>query len=137
MTGKKPAVKLENPVLMGVIGAAQGLRGEVRVKSFTDEPVAISEYGTLYGADGRAFDHVYARYDRAHGGTAGRANGGALRNVTGLFAVGGTSAERHRAGKHDSHHRLTHGFDSLFGFRSTDRARDALAPGNGAHVTPP
>ena len=56
MNAKKPAVKLENPVLMGVIGAAQGLRGEVRVKSFTDDPVAIEEYGTLYAPDGRAFE---------------------------------------------------------------------------------
>jgi 16S rRNA processing protein RimM len=61
MNVKKPAVKLENPVLMGVIGAAQGLRGEVRVKSFTEDPVAIEEYGTLYGADGRAFEVLDAR----------------------------------------------------------------------------
>jgi len=56
MNGKKPAIKLENPVLMGVIGAAQGLRGEVRVKPFTDSPLALGEYGTLYAADGRAFE---------------------------------------------------------------------------------
>jgi len=56
MTTKKPVAKLENPVQMGVIGAAQGLRGEVRVKSFTDEPIAIGEYGTLYGDDGRPFE---------------------------------------------------------------------------------
>jgi 16S rRNA processing protein RimM len=61
MNTKKPAVRLENPVLMGVIGAAQGLRGEVRVKSFTEDPVAIEEYGTLYGADGRAFEILDAR----------------------------------------------------------------------------
>jgi 16S rRNA processing protein RimM len=56
MSAKKPAVKLENPVLMGVIGAAQGLRGEVRVKSYTEDPVAIEEYGTLYATDGRPFE---------------------------------------------------------------------------------
>lgn len=61
MSVKKPAVKLENPVLMGVIGAAQGLRGEVRVKSFTEDPAAIEEYGTLYGGDGRAFEILDAR----------------------------------------------------------------------------
>jgi 16S rRNA processing protein RimM len=61
MNGKKPATKLENPVLMGVIGAAQGLRGEVRVKPFTDDPLAIGEYGTLYGADGRAFEVLDVR----------------------------------------------------------------------------
>jgi 16S rRNA processing protein RimM len=56
MNGKKPSSKLENPVQMGVIGAAQGLRGEVRVKPFTDDPLAIGEYGTLYGADGQPFE---------------------------------------------------------------------------------
>lgn len=53
--------KLENPVLMATIGAAQGLRGEVRVKSFTDDPLAINDYGTLYSADGRAFEILDAR----------------------------------------------------------------------------
>jgi 16S rRNA processing protein RimM len=48
--------KLENPVLMGVIGAAQGLRGEVRVKTYTEDPFAIGEYGTLYGKDGQSYE---------------------------------------------------------------------------------
>jgi ribosomal 30S subunit maturation factor RimM len=34
-------------VLMGTIGGAQGLRGEVRVKSYTEDPMAIGQYGTL------------------------------------------------------------------------------------------
>ncbi|MFM2281582.1 MAG: rRNA processing protein RimM [Pseudomonadota bacterium] len=61
MVDGKPRTKLENPVLMGVIGGAQGLRGEVRVKSFTDDVMAISEYGTLYDADGRAYEILDAR----------------------------------------------------------------------------
>jgi len=48
--------KLENPVLMATIGAAQGLRGEVRVKSFTEDPTALGDYGNLYPADGRVFE---------------------------------------------------------------------------------
>lgn len=64
MNARKPDVILENPVLMGVIGAAQGLRGEVRVKSFTEDPIAIEEYGTLYGADGRAFEILDARLQK-------------------------------------------------------------------------
>jgi len=56
MTSRKPKTRLENPVLMGIVGAAQGLRGEVRVKSFTEDPMAIGEYGTLYGEDGRPFE---------------------------------------------------------------------------------
>jgi 16S rRNA processing protein RimM len=34
-------------VLLGVFGAAQGVRGEVRVKSFTEDAKAIGAYGAL------------------------------------------------------------------------------------------
>jgi 16S rRNA processing protein RimM len=53
--------KLENPVLMATIGAAQGLRGEVRVKSFTDEPTALGDYGHLRSEDGRVFEVLEIR----------------------------------------------------------------------------
>ena len=43
-------------VKLGVFGAAQGLRGELRVKSFTDDPKAIASYGALTdGVGGRVF----------------------------------------------------------------------------------
>ena len=32
---------------VGQVGAARGLKGEVRIKSFTDKPAAIGEYGPL------------------------------------------------------------------------------------------
>lgn len=48
--------KLENPIIIGVVGAAQGIRGEVRVKPFTDDPMALGDYGALYSADGRRFE---------------------------------------------------------------------------------
>jgi 16S rRNA processing protein RimM len=34
-------------ILMGVFGAPQGVRGEIRVRSLTGEPRAISDYGPL------------------------------------------------------------------------------------------
>lgn len=37
----------ENLVLLGEIGAAQGLKGEVRVRSYTEEPADIAAYGPL------------------------------------------------------------------------------------------
>ena len=40
-------------VLVGVIGAAQGIKGELRVKSFTGNPKAIGDYGSLTSEDGR------------------------------------------------------------------------------------
>lgn len=56
MTQKNAFQMLENPVLMATIGAAQGLRGEVRVNSHTDDPVSLGDYGNLVSADGRVFE---------------------------------------------------------------------------------
>lgn len=39
-------------ILVGVIGAARGLKGEVRVKSFTHDPKALGDYGPLTDATG-------------------------------------------------------------------------------------
>ena len=47
---------LKNPVLMATIGAAQGLRGEVRAKTYTTEPEALGDYGNLHSQDGRVFE---------------------------------------------------------------------------------
>lgn len=43
----------EARVLVGVVGAAQGVKGEVRIKSYTGEPRAIGDYGPLFTEDGR------------------------------------------------------------------------------------
>jgi 16S rRNA processing protein RimM len=56
-----PMAKLENPVLMAKIGGAQGLRGEVRVSSYTDDPMALGDYGNLVSADGRVFEILEVR----------------------------------------------------------------------------
>jgi 16S rRNA processing protein RimM len=42
-------------VLLARIGAAHGVRGEVRVKSFTADPMALGGYGPLSSRDGRVF----------------------------------------------------------------------------------
>ena len=36
-----------NRLLMGRIGAAHGIKGEVRIQSFTDDPMALAGYGEL------------------------------------------------------------------------------------------
>ena len=41
----------DDRLLMGEIGAAQGLKGEVRLRSYTQDPVAIAEYGPLETED--------------------------------------------------------------------------------------
>ena len=46
----------KNPIQMAVIGAAHGIKGELRVKTFTGDPLALGDYGPLYAKDGRAFE---------------------------------------------------------------------------------
>lgn len=48
--------KPRNPVQMAVIGAAHGIRGELRVKSFTADPLALGDYGPLFDETGRLFE---------------------------------------------------------------------------------
>lgn len=48
--------KPQNPIQMAVIGAAHGIKGELRVKTFTADPLALGDYGPLYAKDGRAFE---------------------------------------------------------------------------------
>jgi 16S rRNA processing protein RimM len=43
-------------VLLGEIGAAQGLKGEVRLRSYTAEPAAIARYGALEDETGRIIE---------------------------------------------------------------------------------
>src|SRR5690348_4177197 len=42
-------------ICLGQIGAPHGVRGEVRLHSFTAEPAAIASYGPLETEDGRIF----------------------------------------------------------------------------------
>jgi 16S rRNA processing protein RimM len=42
-------------ILVAEIGAAHGLRGEVKLRSFTQDPTAVQDYGVLEGEDGRTF----------------------------------------------------------------------------------
>ena len=43
-------------MLLGEIGAAQGLKGEVRLRSYTQDPEAIARYGALEDEHGRAIE---------------------------------------------------------------------------------
>ena len=46
----------QDRVLLGEIGAAQGLKGEVRLRSYTQDPEAIARYGALEDEQGRAIE---------------------------------------------------------------------------------
>lgn len=52
-------------ILVGVVTAAHGIAGEVRVKSFTGDPLALGAYGPLTDADGRQFAIAGLRHHRA------------------------------------------------------------------------
>jgi 16S rRNA processing protein RimM len=43
-------------LLLGEIGAAQGLKGEVRIRSYTQDPAAIARYGALEDGYGRRIE---------------------------------------------------------------------------------
>ncbi|RXF73137.1 ribosome maturation factor RimM [Hansschlegelia zhihuaiae] len=79
-------------IQIGVIGAAHGVRGETRVKSFTEDPTSLGAYGPLSDAEGgRSFriaslrplkdDMLVVRFE----GVATREAAEALNGV-GLFA---------------------------------------------------
>lgn len=59
----EPAAAAPRPdlVLLGVFGAAHGVRGEVRLKSHTGDPAAIAGYGPLRTEAGRVFELVSVR----------------------------------------------------------------------------
>ena len=52
---------MSRDVLLAVIIGAQGLKGELRVKTFTEKPDALATYRALHTADGRRFTVTAAR----------------------------------------------------------------------------
>jgi 16S rRNA processing protein RimM len=45
-------------VLVGVIVGAHGIKGEVKLKSFTSEPMSIGRYGPLQSSSGQQFEII-------------------------------------------------------------------------------
>ncbi|MHA7775659.1 ribosome maturation factor RimM [Roseibium sp. M-1] len=55
----------DQKVLMARIGAAHGIRGEVRVKPYGDDPLSFADYGSLTTKDGkRVFEVEKARVQK-------------------------------------------------------------------------
>ena len=55
------------PICVARIGAAHGVRGEVRLWTFTDDPLAVLRYGPLSTKDGaRSFEVSRAREAKTH-----------------------------------------------------------------------
>lgn len=54
-------------IVVGAIKGAHGVRGDIRVKSFTADPAAVFEYGPLVDENGReVFEPVSARAGKDH-----------------------------------------------------------------------
>jgi len=53
-------------ICLGQIGAAHGVRGEVRLRTFTADPQAIAEYGPLETEDGRIVEIESLRPAKDH-----------------------------------------------------------------------
>jgi len=58
-------IQQQKSILMAVIGAAHGLKGEVRIKSFSDDPFALSRYHVFYDNEGRKFRILNLRQHKA------------------------------------------------------------------------
>lgn len=59
------SAKETQKVLMAKIGAAHGIRGEVRVKPFGDDPLSFTDYGILTTKDGKqSFEVQNARVQK-------------------------------------------------------------------------
>ncbi len=56
---------MSRDILLGVVIGAQGLKGEVKVKTFTRNPEHLGAYGPLHAKDGRAFVVRAARIAKA------------------------------------------------------------------------
>jgi len=52
---------MQGDVLLGVVIGAQGLKGEVKVKTFTEAPEKLGAYGTLHAKDGQTFQVLNVR----------------------------------------------------------------------------
>ena len=52
---------MKNPVLLAQIGAPHGIAGEVRIKSFTSDPLSLKEYGSLITDEGTRLKITRAR----------------------------------------------------------------------------
>lgn len=52
---------MDDKILVGIFGAPHGVRGEIRLKSYMEEPLALAELKSLTGAAGQNFRLASAR----------------------------------------------------------------------------
>jgi 16S rRNA processing protein RimM len=65
-TSKPSPSVAENKVRVARIGAAHGVRGEMKLWSFTQDPAAVADYGPLETAAGKVFEIESMRAAKDH-----------------------------------------------------------------------
>jgi 16S rRNA processing protein RimM len=85
---------MQRDVLLAAILGAHGLKGEVRVKTFTEAPERLGAYGPLHAKDGRAFTLEAVRPGKEGEAVAGFAE---IRDRDGAEALKGTELYVSRA----------------------------------------
>jgi len=109
-------------VCLGQFGAAHGVRGEVRLHSFTADPAAITSYGPLEGEDGRVFEIEAMRPAKDH--FVAKVSGVADRNAAELLKNLKLYVPRARLPEPDEPDEFYHA--DLIGLAVVDRAGEKL-----------
>lgn len=73
----------EDRIVLGHFGAAHGIRGEVKVLAYTEDPLAVADYGPVTLDDGRIVEFVSVRPQGD--GVVARVKGVADRNAAELL----------------------------------------------------
>ncbi|HMG81104.1 MAG TPA: ribosome maturation factor RimM, partial [Xanthobacteraceae bacterium] len=109
-------------ICLGQIGAAHGVRGEVRLYSFTAEPEAIAGYGPLETEDGRVVQIESLRRAKDHfvAQLTGIVDRGAAEQLTNIKLY----VLRERLPAHDQPDEFYHA--DLIGLTAVDRAGEKL-----------
>lgn len=116
-------------VCVGQIGAAHGVRGEVRLRSFTGDPEAIANYGPLQTEDGCAVEIESLRPAKDH--FVARLAGIADRDAAGRLANAKLYVPRERLPELDEPDEFYHA--DLIGLAAVDRAGGRLGTVVGVH----
>jgi 16S rRNA processing protein RimM len=109
-------------ICLGQIGAAHGIRGEVRLRSFTAEPGAIAGYGPFETEDGRVFEIEAMRPAKDH--FVARLSGVADRNAAEQLASLKLYVPRERLPQPQADDEFYHA--DLIGLAVVDRAGQKL-----------
>ena len=75
---------VQDRILLGIVAAPHGVRGLVRIRSFTEDPLAVAGYGPLSDESGRKVYQVEA-LSAARGTVLARIDGIADRNAAELL----------------------------------------------------